>query len=84
MKTITEDESEAGGVGKQEQQSMTFLRRAHKSILGKKKKLIYVHNRCVSKAKKNEIILDLMLAHIEKQVRGKAQGEKVFIFIVKF
>lgn len=55
MKTITEDESEAGGVGKQEQQSMTFLRRAHKSILGKKKKLIYVHNRCVSKAKKMKL-----------------------------
>lgn len=37
MKTVTEDESEAGGIGKQEQQSMTFLRRAHKSILRKKK-----------------------------------------------
>lgn len=37
MKTIIEDESEAGGVGKQEQQCMTFLRTAHKSILGKKK-----------------------------------------------
>lgn len=36
MKTITEDESEAGGVGKQEQKSMTFLRRAHKTILEKK------------------------------------------------
>jgi len=42
MRNITEDESKDRQVGKQEQKSMIFLRRAQENILGK----TFLHNRC--------------------------------------
>lgn len=80
MKTVTEDESEAGGIGKQEQQSMTFLRRAHKSILGKKKENSYMYTVDVFLRQKKWNYIGPYVGSHWKANKGESIGGKSLYF----